>query len=127
VQHLAIETALRVDATAKTATGLLTNPVKSASDATSYISARLALMKLGAWIDRKRLTLREFGERIGVDESSVSRYINGGRMPRPEHLAAIMRETNGAVTANDFMAERLPEALGAADEVNDSTDLRSAS
>ena len=35
-------------------------------------------------------------------QPTVTRYANGQRIPEPETMAAIVRETAGAVTANDF-------------------------
>jgi transcriptional regulator with XRE-family HTH domain len=71
---------------------------------------------LDQWLKEKRMTQAEFAARIGVDQSTITRIIPGDgkrqtRRPSFELQALIMRETDGAVTANDFMAE----AVGSAD------------
>ena len=48
-------------------------------------------------------TESQFGERIGTSQSAVSKYRRGTRVPRPKIMAAIIRETEGKVTANDFV------------------------
>jgi transcriptional regulator with XRE-family HTH domain len=69
-------------------------------------------MKLGTWLAQSGLTQQTFGERVGCTESAVSRYVNGLRRPRLQIMRAIVRETKGAVTSDDF------DAL-AEDEVDD--------
>lgn len=66
-------------------------------------------MKLGAWLTAKGLTNAAFAETIDVDESSVSRYVNG-RMPRKPILARIKTATENQVTANDFVSDDEAEA-----------------
>lgn len=61
---------------------------------------------LSAWLKSKNMPANDFADRIGVHKSTVGRWLDG-TLPQPEHLALIMRETDGAVTANDFMAERV--------------------
>jgi transcriptional regulator with XRE-family HTH domain len=63
-------------------------------------------MKLGDYLRERNITLEAFGGRIGVDESTVSRYVTGERVPRPLIMAEIIRETGGLVTANDFVPAR---------------------
>lgn len=60
-------------------------------------------MRLADWLKANKVTHEKFAERIATDRSSVSRYA-AGRMPRRAHLQAIIRETGGEVTANDFVA-----------------------
>lgn len=62
-------------------------------------------MRLGDWLEKHDVTYADFGARIGSDAPSVSRYVRGLHVPRPATMAAIVRETAGAVTANDFMPE----------------------
>lgn len=59
-------------------------------------------MKLGEWLTSKGKTNADFATMLGVDESSVSRYVNG-RMPRKPILVRIMSITENQVTANDFV------------------------
>lgn len=73
-------------------------------------------MKLSAWLDRrdesgkKLITRAEFARRIGMSPASVTVYCAGDVWPTREALHAIVRETGGAVTANDFLHEPLPAA-----------------
>jgi transcriptional regulator with XRE-family HTH domain len=60
-------------------------------------------MKLGDWLHANRVTHEAFGEMIGRSHSSVTRYVNGDRMPSRETLSLIATATAGAVTANDFV------------------------
>lgn len=59
-------------------------------------------MKLQAWLDWKNVTPQDFGARIGVARQSVDRYRRGQRVPEPDQMVAIHRETAGAVTPSDF-------------------------
>jgi DNA-binding transcriptional regulator YdaS (Cro superfamily) len=60
-------------------------------------------MTLAEWLAVNHVSHDDFAARIGAKRSSVTRYVSGERMPRPEKLAAIARETGGLVTANDFV------------------------
>lgn len=59
-------------------------------------------MKLKAWLERENLTHGEFAERIDRTAESVRRYASGERIPDRDTMPRIVRETGGAVTANDF-------------------------
>ncbi len=63
-------------------------------------------MKLQEWLrtegKARGLKQADFARNIGVSLQSLSLYLNAGRVPRPGVIAAIARETNGAVTAADF-------------------------
>lgn len=59
-------------------------------------------MTLREWLDRNKVTVEVFADRIGTHHSSVSRYA-GGRMPRKEVLKRIKEATDGQVTADDFL------------------------
>jgi len=61
-------------------------------------------MQLSEWLQKHGVSQDEFADRIKCDRTSVTRYVNGRRMPRREVLARIVAETSGAVTANDFLA-----------------------
>lgn len=65
-------------------------------------------MKLAEWLDlpnpdgsRKRRD--EFAHRIGVTPQMISAYCADRMWPGKERMAAIARETSGAVTPNDFI------------------------
>lgn len=65
-------------------------------------------MKLADWLtlpnpDGSRKRRRDFATRIGVTPSMITAYCEGRMWPGRERMEAIARETNGAVTANDFI------------------------
>lgn len=66
-------------------------------------------MQLSSYLKKSGVTAAEFAKRIEVDKTTVYRYIRGERIPNRDALSKIMKETDGAVTANDFFC------LGAAD------------
>lgn len=53
--------------------------------------------------DRK-ISYTDFGERIGVSQAAVSRYVSGARFPSPEIIRKIHDATNGLVTVTDMLA-----------------------
>jgi transcriptional regulator with XRE-family HTH domain len=59
-------------------------------------------MKLGDWLKREKMTLEDFGLRIGRSHSAVSRYVSGERVPGRETMGLILTQTGGEVTPNDF-------------------------
>jgi transcriptional regulator with XRE-family HTH domain len=70
-------------------------------------------MKLSDWLaiknpDGSRKRKRDFAAKIGVSPSMITEYAEGRMWPRRELLEAIVRETAGKVTANDFLS---PEAV----------------
>jgi hypothetical protein len=63
-------------------------------------------MKLSTFLEETKLSYTEFAKRIGTKHPrTVERYAKGQRFPRGDALAAIRRETEGKVTADDFVAE----------------------
>lgn len=68
-------------------------------------------MKLADWLKgdesdappRPRMTQAEFARRIGASVTLITAYIDGSVWPGRDKMEAIVRETNGAVTANDFL------------------------
>lgn len=69
-------------------------------------------MKLSDWLaipnpDGTRKRKREFAARIGVSPTMVTEYAELRMWPGRQKVEAIVRETQGAVTANDFLS---PEA-----------------
>jgi len=60
-------------------------------------------MKLADWLQTTNTRRYVFAERVGVSSSVVTDYCKGRYCPRPEVMRAIFRETDGKVTANDFM------------------------
>jgi len=63
---------------------------------------RMAAMDLRTYISRDRTKLSALALAINVSETTVYRYMSRTRMPRPETVRAIERETDGAVTPADF-------------------------
>lgn len=45
-----------------------------------------------------------FGKKIGVEQATVTRYVNGERFPSPEIILKIVKATKGKVTAADLVA-----------------------
>jgi 3,4-dihydroxy 2-butanone 4-phosphate synthase/GTP cyclohydrolase II len=60
-------------------------------------------MLLQTWLDRQNLTQTEFARRLAVSPASVSDLCSGKQWPRRHLARAIERETDGQVTANDFV------------------------
>ena len=69
-------------------------------------------MTLTEFLSANGLSHSAFAEKIGVSQVAITRYTRGDRTPRPSVLARIRKETRGAVTADDFMAEIAPGAAG---------------
>ena len=60
-------------------------------------------MNLKTYLRREGIKHFEFAEQIGVSNVTISRWISGTNMPRPEQLKEIYHATQGRVTANDFL------------------------
>lgn len=52
---------------------------------------------LAQFIADSGIHVAEFARRIGLTETSVHRYISGERVPEPDVMDNIFRETGGAV------------------------------
>jgi len=63
--------------------------------------------KLAEWLKEKRVSPGKFAARIGVEKSTVYRWIDSAdpTFPQREHLDLVYAETNGEVTAHDFIAD----------------------
>lgn len=77
-------------------------------------------MKLGDYLKEKRLTTTEFAAMIGVDRTTVGRWLGpgaDGKMIRPgwEVMSHIAAATGGQVMPNDFMTD-LPELIDGFDD-----------
>jgi DNA-binding transcriptional regulator YdaS (Cro superfamily) len=75
---------------------------------------RVGAMDLRTYIGRDRTKLSALAQALSVSETTVYRYISRTRMPRPETVRAIERETGGAVTPADFYAHAAAPAKVAA-------------
>ncbi len=77
-------------------------------------------MKLGEWLKgdvdaippRPKVTQAEFARRINSSVTLITGYLDGSVWPGRERMEAIVRETDGAVTANDFLS---PETVNRID------------
>lgn len=66
-------------------------------------------MKLADFLALNGISQADFAARIDSTQASVSRYCKGRVPEDKETMLAIMRETHGQVTANDFFAEEAAE------------------
>lgn len=63
-------------------------------------------IKLKQYLEENGLSQREFGERIGVRQSVVSRWVSGKAYPDWEcSLPRIIKVTGGKVDANSFVED----------------------
>lgn len=64
-------------------------------------------MRLADYLTAHGLTPARFADLIGVNRSTVARWLDPERpiMPHQEHRTRILEVTGGLVTANDFMPE----------------------
>jgi len=65
-------------------------------------------MKLSEWLatpnpDGTRKRRDKFATDIGVTPQMISAYCSGRNWPTKERMEAIVKETGGVVTANDFI------------------------
>ena len=60
-------------------------------------------MTLGDYLASNGLKASAFAARLGVDRSTVGRWLSGVQRPDWDTLEKIHAATGGAVTANDFM------------------------
>lgn len=63
----------------------------------------MARMTLAEYLAREGITQTEFGRRVGVGHSVVSRWVRGERQPEWPMLVRIREATAGAVQPNDFL------------------------
>lgn len=63
-------------------------------------------MKLDTYLKQQSITVRAFAAQLGVSQFAVKKWISGERFPRSEHLIAIDKTTQGAVTASDLLRDR---------------------
>lgn len=60
-------------------------------------------MRLEIYLTKKRLTIPEFAEQIGVTPQAVHRYVRGERIPRLDVMDRIIELTGGKVEAGDLV------------------------
>ncbi len=61
-------------------------------------------MTLKEWLDRTGKSSAQIAFELDLPQGTLSRYLNGSRIPRPDIMQRIHRVTDGQVTANDFYA-----------------------
>lgn len=60
-------------------------------------------MRLGRYLDVHDLTATQFADWVGVDRSTMHRWLTSQRYPEPKYLERVQSITNGQVTPNDFL------------------------
>ena len=69
-------------------------------------------MKLKSYLRLFKISNIDFSKKIGISSVSLSRYINGERLPEKSILNKIFKYTDGLVDANDFfLSESLSQDL----------------
>lgn len=62
-------------------------------------------MRLSDYLHKHGLSAAEFGRKAGItNRVTMSRYVRGLRIPRPDEMGRITAASDGEVTANDFYA-----------------------
>lgn len=64
-------------------------------------------MKLADYLTHKKLGRSEFARLIGVSPTIVTQWCAGEAWPSADTAERIYRATDGAVTPNDFLAEKM--------------------
>ena len=62
-------------------------------------------MKLLAFRKSKNMTQVELAKELGVNQSNITDWENGVKIPRVEFMQKIVTYTNGEVQPNDFYYE----------------------
>jgi hypothetical protein len=57
---------------------------------------------LDGWLRERRIGRRDFAFDLGIPTQTLNRWISGAAVPSDHFLAAIGKETKGAITAADF-------------------------
>jgi len=75
-------------------------------------------MTLAEWLklpddDGRRKRKREFAAKIGVTPTMITEYAEGRAWPGKDKVEAIVRETAGAVTANDLLSDEARQVISA--------------
>ena len=59
-------------------------------------------MRLKEYLKFNKISNKEFANTLGISPVSLSRYINGERIPEKDIFLKIFQKTNGFVSPNDF-------------------------
>ena len=79
---------------------------------------------LKEWLAAKDIPIPRFAGLIERTPEAVRRYVNGDRIPDRETMPAIVRETGGDVTPNDFFGVGAAALCTACDHRLDDTTIR---
>lgn len=60
-------------------------------------------MRLSDYLRENGLTLAAFGEKVGRDKGTISRWLSGQSEPSFADIALVMKLTEGKVTAQDWI------------------------
>jgi len=69
-------------------------------------------MRLTDYLSREKMTITEFGQRIGRTTATISRINRGRNRPDWSTMESIVDATAGAVMPNDFLAVRDERGAG---------------
>jgi hypothetical protein len=58
--------------------------------------------KLAEWLRLREMSKSDFADAVGVDKSTVGRWIDGSAKPRWDQFPKIYEVTDGEVTPNCF-------------------------
>jgi len=72
-----------------------------------------AARKLSRWISDRKIKKGEFAKKIGVGLPTLSRLLNGTRMPSLALADRIYDETGGSITVKDWLASEDEECEAA--------------
>ena len=64
-------------------------------------------MKLADYLAQQSITAYRFAKNVGVTPSAVYCWLDGSRTPEATQMRAIIAETSGQVSPNDFFIEDL--------------------
>jgi transcriptional regulator with XRE-family HTH domain len=64
-----------------------------------------------AWRTSRGLTVKQAAAQFGVSRQTWHRYENGTRRPDPDVLDRFVIETDGAVTANDWLGKEAADVV----------------
>lgn len=71
-------------------------------------------MQLAEWLKSKGIRRYKFAATIGVSPSLITDYCDGRIWPGKDRVEAIVRATDGAVTANDLLSDGARATIEAA-------------
>lgn len=70
-------------------------------------------MKLGTYLEQRKMLPTQFAAQLAVPASTITRLINGDRLPGIELAATIKKATGGKVSFEDFLPKNAEPKNGA--------------